>query len=144
MNLICILTFTHAAFLTAVFFVFSITVLLLITAIAIRLKQDYRELQTLKQTLETKFSDNSLLALIKSNLKELPRVETGFEYNCYNFNITDREKAIIKCISEGCSYKSTANQLCISVKTVTKHMQNIYVKTGTKNKVEMLKRINKN
>lgn len=142
MNLICILTFTHAAFLTAVFFVFSITVLLLTTAIAIRLKQDYRELQTLKQTLETKFSDNSLLALIKSNLKELPRAETGFEYNCYNLNITDREKAIIKCIGEGCSYKSTANRLCISVKTVTKHMQNIYEKTETKNKVEMLRRIN--
>jgi signal transduction histidine kinase/DNA-binding NarL/FixJ family response regulator len=69
--------------------------------------------------------------------------ESGFDYNCYSFNISDREKEIIKCIEEGCTYKEIGQKLFIAKTTVAKHVQNIYEKTGTKNKVELLGRMNR-
>jgi len=65
----------------------------------------------------------------------------GFEYNCYIFKITEREKEIIKCIAEGCTYKDVADKLFISDKTVAKHIQHIYEKTETKNKIELISRM---
>ncbi len=55
------------------------------------------------------------------------------------FNITKREKELIHLIYEGCSNKQIGNQLFISPATVRNHLHNIYEKTGSKNRVELLR-----
>ena len=44
------------------------------------------------------------------------------------FNLTDREKEILKCLVEGMSYKLVADQCFISIDTVSGHIKNIYKK----------------
>jgi signal transduction histidine kinase/DNA-binding NarL/FixJ family response regulator len=69
--------------------------------------------------------------------------ESGFDYNCYVLNITDREKEIINCLKEGFTYKQIAEKLFIAENTVAKHIQNIYEKTGAKNRMELVGRMNR-
>ena len=54
------------------------------------------------------------------------------------FNITNREKELICLIYEGCSNKQIGNRLFISPATVRNHLHNIYEKTGSKNRVDLL------
>jgi signal transduction histidine kinase/DNA-binding NarL/FixJ family response regulator len=81
--------------------------------------------------------------IVDVSRSEIKNPESGFDYNCYVLNISDREKEIIKRIEEGCSHKEIAQKLFIAKATVAKHVQNIYVKTGTKNKVELVGRMNR-
>lgn len=81
--------------------------------------------------------------MVEVSKDEVKNPESGFDYNCYSFNISSREKQIINCLSDGLTYKEIAEQLFISENTVAKHVQNIYEKTGTKNKVELVGRMNK-
>lgn len=67
--------------------------------------------------------------------------ESAFEYNCYRFNISGREKEIIVKMAEGSTYSNIAARLFISKNTVSKHIRNIFQKTGTCNKVELLSRM---
>lgn len=81
--------------------------------------------------------------LVEVTGQERKEAKTGFEYNCYTYNISTREKDIIHCLSEGATYKEIAEKLFIAETTVAKHVQNIYEKTGTKNKVELVGRMNR-
>jgi DNA-binding NarL/FixJ family response regulator len=45
-----------------------------------------------------------------------------------NYNLSKREKAILKCLVEGSSYKMTAQQCGIAFETVKSHVRNIYEK----------------
>jgi DNA-binding CsgD family transcriptional regulator len=80
-----------------------------------------------------------------SNQKELPKKETeakkSFEQNCIDYNITDREKEIIKFISEGLSYKEMSQKLNLSEKTIGTHRQNIFKKVDVNNKIDLLNRL---
>jgi len=50
-------------------------------------------------------------------------------YNDYNdFNLTNREKEILKLISEGLSNKAIAEKLFLSVHTVKNHVKNVIQK----------------
>lgn len=62
----------------------------------------------------------------------------NFEYNCKKFNITERQKEIIKYISEGLEYKEIANILNISDRTVTRHIQNIFGSLNIHNKMDLV------
>jgi DNA-binding NarL/FixJ family response regulator len=53
-------------------------------------------------------------------------------------HITKREREIIGAISAGCSNKEIARRLLISNTTVKHYIQNIFNKTGTSNRIELL------
>ncbi len=62
-----------------------------------------------------------------------------------DFNLTDREKEILKCLVEGMSYKLIADHCFISVDTVGGHIKNIYTKMQVHSKSEaVVKAIRKN
>lgn len=53
------------------------------------------------------------------------------------FKITDREMEIIELIIKGQTAVKIADELCISARTVTTHISNIYKKSGVKNRVQL-------
>lgn len=52
------------------------------------------------------------------------------------FGITPREEEILRLLAKGLIYKEVADQLSISVKTMKKHIYNIYEKMHVHSKVE--------
>ncbi|HNP20613.1 MAG TPA: response regulator transcription factor [Panacibacter sp.] len=53
-----------------------------------------------------------------------------------SFDLTDREKEILKCLVEGMSYKLIADHCYISLDTVSGHIKNIYKKLQVHSKSE--------
>lgn len=66
--------------------------------------------------------------------------EAVFQKNCVNFNLSAREIEVLRLILAGHTYKSAAEILFISEKTIDAHLRSIYSKTGVKNKVELVVR----
>ncbi|MEJ6979446.1 helix-turn-helix transcriptional regulator [Pedobacter sp. P351] len=64
-----------------------------------------------------------------------------FESNCKTFQLTSREIEIVLLIRQGIRYKEIGEKLFISERTVTKHVQNIYEKTGVSNRVELVHKL---
>lgn len=56
--------------------------------------------------------------------------------------LTGREKEILELLSQGFLYKEIADQKCISIDTVKKHVGNIYRKLHVSNKVEAINKFN--
>ena len=56
--------------------------------------------------------------------------------------LTEREKEILELLSQGLLYKEIADQKCISIDTVKKHVGNIYRKLHVSNKVEAINKFN--
>lgn len=56
--------------------------------------------------------------------------------------LTSREKEILELLSQGLLYKEIADQKCISMDTVKKHVGNIYRKLHVNNKVEAVNKFN--
>lgn len=54
--------------------------------------------------------------------------------------LTDREKEIIRLIARGLDTREIGKALFISPKTVKNHLTNIYVKTGVRNRVQLVNR----
>ena len=54
------------------------------------------------------------------------------------FGITPREEDVLKLLAKGLLYKEVADQLGISVKTMKKHIYNIYEKMHVHSKVEAI------
>lgn len=67
--------------------------------------------------------------------KKLPEIK-GFN------ELTEREKEILELLSQGFLYKEIADQKCISIDTVKKHVGNIYRKLHVSNKVEAINKFN--
>ena len=64
-----------------------------------------------------------------------------FKHNLSNnkdesFNLSPREKEILKCLVEGMSYKLVADTCFISIETVSGHIKNIYKKLQVHSKSE--------
>lgn len=59
-----------------------------------------------------------------------------------DFGITNRENEVLNLIIRGYKYIEIADKLCISLSTVKKHITNVYKKTNTSNKVELITLIN--
>lgn len=53
-----------------------------------------------------------------------------------NYSLTNREKDILQSLTDGNSYKMIANNLEISMGTVTTHIKNIYEKLGVHSQAE--------
>ena len=54
----------------------------------------------------------------------------------YAPGLTDREKEVLRLVALGKNNPEIADELFISINTVTRHLTNIFVKTSTKNRVE--------
>ena len=64
-----------------------------------------------------------------------------FNQNCELYKLTSREKDIAKLICEGYKYKTIADTLFISERTVAKHVQNIFEKLQVSNKIELINKL---
>jgi signal transduction histidine kinase/DNA-binding NarL/FixJ family response regulator len=64
-----------------------------------------------------------------------------FRQNCELYNLTSRERDIVKLICEGNKYKAIADSLFISERTVAKHVQNIFEKLQVSNKIELINKL---
>ncbi|MDW9380761.1 response regulator transcription factor [Chryseobacterium sp. JV558] len=73
--------------------------------------------------------------VLKHFERKLPEIK-GFD------ELTEREKEILELLSEGLLYKEIADQKCISIDTVKKHVGNIYRKLHVNNKVEAINKFN--
>ena len=52
--------------------------------------------------------------------------------------LTQREKETLKLITKGFCNKKIAEELCVSIHTVKAHIESLYQKLGTHNKVEVV------
>ena len=78
------------------------------------------------------------------NTQENLRVKNSddiFRQNCELYNLTSRENDIAKLICEGSKYKTIADSLFISERTVAKHVQNIFEKLRVSNKIELINKL---
>lgn len=67
------------------------------------------------------------------------RFRSDIKTECINdYNLTDREKAVLACIVNGHSYKMTGSRLNISRETVRSHIKNMYVKLRVASLTELV------
>lgn len=64
-----------------------------------------------------------------------------FLEHCSEYQLTNRELEIVQLIRQGLKYRSVAETLFISERTVTKHVQNTFKKVGVSNKVELIHKL---
>jgi DNA-binding CsgD family transcriptional regulator len=67
--------------------------------------------------------------------------EIDFDDFCRHYEISQREKEIIMELYKGRTNKEIADSLFISLQTVKDHTHRIYIKTGMRNRVELVNRI---
>ena len=97
--------------------------------------------------IKESIADNERLeSLIKQSEQQPPRIETifpnRFDYNVERLKLSPREIEVALLIIEGLRYEDIAQKLFIAKSTVTKHVQNIFLKTGVQNKAELIKELN--
>lgn len=66
---------------------------------------------------------------------------TTFEENSLNYNLTAREIEIIQLVREGDKYQDIADKLFITESTVKKHISNVFEKTDSSNRVELIHKL---
>ena len=64
--------------------------------------------------------------------------EMRFRKNCTVYGLSVREMEVLRLILAGHTYKSAAEKLFVSEKTVDAHLRRIYTKSGVKNKIELI------
>ena len=92
-----------------------------------------------KQTViesERKIMDNKLTSLIWSNesIKTLK-----FESKCKEYELTSREKDVVRLILQVLPHKQIADKLNLSNSTISKHVYQIYKKCNVHTNMELLK-----
>lgn len=96
--------------------------------------------ETLVQSgLAEKEKEELFLALARSKAaitlaRQAPPPTSGFAG--YAPGLTDREKEVLQLLALGKSNSEIAQELYISINTVTRHLTNIFLKTDTRNRVE--------
>ena len=80
---------------------------------------------------------------VEKRTKEIERfsVEEKILEGSRLYQLTKREREIVSFICRGYSYKQIAENLFISERTVTKHVQNIFDKAKVSNKLELLNKL---
>jgi DNA-binding CsgD family transcriptional regulator len=64
-----------------------------------------------------------------------------FRANCLSFGLTKTEILIVQFIYRGLANKEIADQMLISEETVKKHIQNMFRKTGVRNRAALIHRL---
>jgi DNA-binding CsgD family transcriptional regulator len=81
-----------------------------------------------------------LLAAVDAHERVMARVRErageAVPYRAREYGLTPRELAVLTLLGEALPAKTIATRLGISVRTVHKHVQNLYRKLGTKDRVE--------
>jgi len=67
--------------------------------------------------------------------------ESAFLRNCKAANLSAREMEVLRLMLVGHTYKSAADILFISEKTIDAHLRSIYSKVGVRNKIELLQKM---
>jgi len=67
--------------------------------------------------------------------------DATFQDFCERFEISQREAEIISEICNGLTNKEIADRLYISLQTVKDHTHRIYIKTGSRNRVDLITRL---
>ena len=66
--------------------------------------------------------------------------EATMDAFCEHYGLTHREREVLECIIHGMDYQNTASRLQLAQGTVKSHMHNIFRKSGTKTKQELLQK----
>ena len=74
---------------------------------------------------------------VNSAFKPEPELNISFEEFCKKFEVSPREKEIIKEICSGLSNKEISDKLFISLQTVKDHTHRIYIKTNVKSRAQL-------
>lgn len=115
---------------------FTILTVLFIRRSIIEARLDRAKLQAFEAN-ETEIPLNGIVDVIEQNIQV-------FEANMILFKLTKREREVVRVVRTGITYKSVADELHVSEKTVQKHMENIFQKVGVTNKTELLNKIMQN
>lgn len=62
-----------------------------------------------------------------------------FERLAFDYNLSEREAAVARCILKGLTNKEISGELFISVETVKTHVKNLFKKCGTGSRIEFIK-----
>ncbi len=118
---------------------------------AIDLIQKPFSFEVLNQKIETIIQNISKQkrAIVNSTISNLRvffntetvHTESSINQTCKLYSLTTREIEIAELILKGSSYKNIGKRLFIAEKTVSKHAENIFRKTGATNKVELINKI---
>jgi DNA-binding NarL/FixJ family response regulator len=84
--------------------------------------------------MNTIYKNDGKSVLVKSVSDPKKSMKEKFE----KFGITNKEREIVLKIMNGLEYKEIGNDLGISLSTIKTHVQNIFKKTGVKNKIELI------
>lgn len=74
--------------------------------------------------------------------KQLVDQSAFFSQRCSELGLTKRETEVAEQVSQGLTSKEIAENLFISERTVNKHLQTIYKKSESKNRVELINMLN--
>lgn len=95
-------------------------------------------LEILKDHLNNILSSTRLNSKTNDGRKSLK--STDFE----KYNLSNREKQILKLLIEGSSNSDIGRMLCISISTVKKHVYNIFTKIGVNSRMQLIRFIENN
>ncbi|MPR37422.1 helix-turn-helix transcriptional regulator [Salmonirosea aquatica] len=115
---------------------FTILTVLFIRRSIIQARLDRAKLQAFEAN-ETETPFNGIVDVMEQNIKV-------FEANMSLFKLTTRQREVVRLVRTGIPYKSVAEQLYVSEKTVQKHMEHIYQKVGVTNKTELMNKFMQN
>ena len=78
-----------------------------------------------------------LLARSKSTVTAAKQTLSSLSvFAAFPHELTEREKEVLRHVAMGKNNSEVAEELFISINTVTRHLTNIFAKTGTRNRVE--------
>lgn len=105
------------------------------------LKEEHQRLIESEMRLRT--WNERLQEEVEKRTKEIERMSTEQRImeNCDHYTLTNREREIVRLLCRGCTYKQIAEDLYIAERTVAKHIQNIFVKVGVSNRVELCNKL---
>jgi DNA-binding CsgD family transcriptional regulator len=90
------------------------------------------------ETIQQSREDNIHLQALLSTIDDNEVKEDVFIENSRIYKLSPREIEVAALIADGLKYKHIGDRLFIQERTVTTHVQKMFMKTGAKNKVDLL------
>ncbi len=84
---------------------------------------------------------DKLRQVMAEEQKKLTGEDGLLQRNMESFGLTDREQRIVECLREGLQNKEISAKLGTSTRTIDNHLYNIYRKTGSQNRTDLLNRL---
>ena len=90
------------------------------------------------ETIQQSRKDNIHLQALISTIDDNEVKEDVFIENSRTYKLSPREIEVAALIADGLKYRQVGDRLFIQERTVTTHVQKMFMKTGAKNKVDLL------